>query len=236
MECNYKKCSKCSDLLPYESFGKRKYSKDGRRSECKVCRRNDRENNIDKYKEQDAKYRKKNKIKRNERSKAYYKTHKSEKSAYDKIYYLTNKDKIIKNHNELAKIKRKTNKNFLLRGNISRAINGCLKKKNSSKNGNSCLKYLPFTIDELKHYLETKFESWMSWDNYGKYNSKTWDDNDSSTWTWQIDHIIPQSNLLYESMEDKNFIKCWSLSNLRPLSSKQNLLDGINRTRHKNTA
>lgn len=27
-------------------------------------------------------------------------------------------------------------------------------------------------------------------------------------------------------MEDENFKKCWALSNLRPLSAKQNVLDG----------
>ena len=37
-------------------------------------------------------------------------------------------------------------------------------------------------------------------------------------------------------MEHPNFLVTWKLSNLRPLSSKQNLLDGSNRTRHsKNT-
>ena len=50
---------------------------------------------------------------------------------------------------------------------------------------------------------------------------------------WHIDHIIPQSLLPYSSMEDDNFKKCWALSNLRPLSAKQNLLDGANRIRHK---
>jgi len=34
-------------------------------------------------------------------------------------------------------------------------------------------------------------------------------------------------------MEHPNFLVIWRLSNLRPLSSKQNLLDGSNRTRHK---
>jgi hypothetical protein len=34
-------------------------------------------------------------------------------------------------------------------------------------------------------------------------------------------------------MQDDNFSKCWSLGNLRPLSSKQNLIDGIRRNRHK---
>lgn len=73
----------------------------------------------------------------------------------------------------------------------------------------------------------------MNWNNHGKYDSKTWDDNDSSTWTWQLDHIIPHSDLPYQSMTDENFLKCWALDNLRPLSSKQNLIDGTTRARHK---
>lgn len=44
---------------------------------------------------------------------------------------------------------------------------------------------------------------------------------------WQIAHIIPQSQLQYSSMEDDNFRKCWSLKNLRPLSTKTNFEPGI---------
>ena len=69
----------------------------------------------------------------------------------------------------------------------------------------------------------------MSWKNWAVYNPKTWNNNDSKTWTWNIDHIIPQSDLPYTSMSDVNFNKCWSLSNLRPYSSKQNILDGNRR-------
>ena len=72
----------------------------------------------------------------------------------------------------------------------------------------------------------------MNLNNYGKYNSKTWNDNDPSTWTWQIDHIIPHSTFKYTSMKDNEFKKCWSLSNLRPLNSKQNFLEGVKRIRH----
>ena len=73
----------------------------------------------------------------------------------------------------------------------------------------------------------------MSWDNWGIYNKDAWDNNDSSTWTWQIDHIIPRSDLPYTNMTEDNFKKCCALENLRPLSAKQNQLDGVNRTRHK---
>jgi hypothetical protein len=70
----------------------------------------------------------------------------------------------------------------------------------------------------------------MSW---GKYNYKNWNDNDPTTWTWQLDHIVPQASLPYTSMKEENFRKCWELTNLRPYSAKQNLLDGSNRIRHK---
>jgi len=35
-------------------------------------------------------------------------------------------------------------------------------------------------------------------------------------------------------MSEPNFQKCWALNNLRPLSAKQNILDGTQRIRHKN--
>lgn len=131
-----------------------------------------------------------------------------------------------------AKILRQTEPNFRIRKSLSYSIWKTLKQLNSSKNNEKCIDYLSYTIEELKQYLEVLFEPWMTWDNYGSYKKSTWDDNDSSTWTWNIDHIIPQSDLPYISMEDENFNKCWTLSNLRPLSSKQNLLDGVNKNRH----
>jgi hypothetical protein len=75
----------------------------------------------------------------------------------------------------------------------------------------------------------------MTWSNWGNYSRETWDDKDISTWTWQIDHIVPHSNFNYTSMEDENFRKCWALLNLRPLSAKQNNIDGANRIRHQIT-
>ncbi len=67
---------------------------------------------------------------------------------------------------------------------------------------------LGYTIQELKLDIESKFKEGMSWDNYGE---------------WHIDHIVPRSWTPYNSIEDENFIKCWSLSNLQPLWAKENL-------------
>ena len=94
---------------------------------------------------------------------------------------------------------------FRLRKHTSSRISNYLRSISSGKNGQSILKYDP----------------------------KTWDDNNFATWTWNIDHIIPHSDLHYSSMEDDNFKKCWALSNLRPINAKQNVLDGVSGIRHK---
>ena len=70
----------------------------------------------------------------------------------------------------------------------------------------------------------------MNWNNHGNYNPETWNDQDQSTWTWQLDHIKPHSKFRYLSMEDEEFKKCWSLNNLRPYSAKQNNKDKDFRT------
>lgn len=132
-----------------------------------------------------------------------------------------------------AKKLRQTDINFVLRKSVSYSIWKALSINNSSKCGLSCINYLEYTIEELKFNLESKFESWMNWNNYGSYNKKIWNYNDQTTWIWNIDHIIPQSLLPYNSMEDENFKKCWSLNNLRPYSAKKNNIDGVNRLRHK---
>lgn len=84
------------------------------------------------------------------------------------------------------KEREKNDVHFLLKRRFSSLVRASIKK-----NRNSLANYLPYTIDELREHLEGQFEDWMSWENWGRYNPETWDDEDSSTWTWQIDHIIP---------------------------------------------
>lgn len=189
-----------------------------------------------------------NKDHESKRNKAYYKTnvdkikeyhskyresHKNDISIYGKKYREQNKSKIRLRKNSYSKNKKKIDISFRLRSIISSKISTVLKNNNGSKCEQSCLLKLSFSIKSLKLHLEFLFESWMTWSNYGSYNSKIWDDNDQSTWRWNIDHIIPQSDLPYTSMDDENFNKCWALSNLRPLSAKQNQHDGTTKVRHK---
>jgi hypothetical protein len=133
-------------------------------------------------------------------------------------------------HNKNEQERRKIDPVFRLKGILRSATRGWLK---GTKNGESIASHLPYTIQELKNHLESQFEYWMNWGNQGVYRVETWNDFDPTTWTWQLDHIMPQSDLPYTTMEEENFRECWKLSNLRPYSAKQNLLDGVSRIRHK---
>jgi len=73
-------------------------------------------------------------------------------------------------------------------------------------------------MEELVTHLESLWEPWMSWDNYGVL--------DLERRTWQIDYVVPQANFPYSDFDDPNFLKCWSLSNLRPLESSKNVSKG----------
>jgi len=175
---------------------------------------------------------------------------------YKKIYYKNNKSKIILNQltrdlkrknliSQYQKIYRRDNKYILrlkkrkyiknklltdtvfkLRASVSKAINQSLKEIGLNKNKVSCFSYLIYSAAQLKEHLEKLFEPWMSWQNHGTYRICSWNDYDPLTWTWQIDHIIPQSNFHFSSIDDLEFQKCWALENLRPYSAKQNIIDG----------
>lgn len=110
--------------------------------------------------------------------------------------------------------------------NISSVIFQMLQMNNGSKFGCSILKFLPYSVQDLKEHLERQFEPWMTWNNHGVYKTEKYNENDMLTWTWHIDHIIPQSKLPYISMEDENFKKCWMLNNLKPLKSVDNIRKG----------
>lgn len=193
------------------------------RWECKQCRAKNsvayKKKNVEKQSVYDKEYYQKNKVKNSQTCKKYRENHIEELKKYFRLY---------------TQKKRKTNSIFRLRADVSTMIRRALKKNNGSKSGVSCFEILGYTVHQLKEHLEKQFELWMTWNNCGRYSPSTWDDNDNSTWIWQIDHIIPQSDLPYNSMEDDNFKKCWMLENLRPLSAKQNFLDGVFRKRHKN--
>ena len=98
-----------------------------------------------------------------------------------------------------------------LRASVSNAVRNALKRGGHTKGG-STFAHLPYTPADLKEHIENQFNEHMNWDNYGSY--------------WNIDHIIPQAALQYDSLKHPNFQKCWTLKNLQPLTIKENSSKG----------
>jgi len=216
METKMKQCQDCKMIKSISEFYFRSDNKKYR-NECKKC-----------FKKEAQKYR--NRPGGKEKTKEVNKKYREE-----------NKEELKIKDREKRRKQRK-NPIYKLRLNVSRSIHRSLFAVGKSKAGQSMFQYLPYTIEDLKNHIENLFSHpdnlingkiWMTWGNYGKYNANTWHDNDFLTWTWELDHIIPHSEFKYESMNDKLFLECWTLSNLRPYSAKQNLLDGSTKIRHK---
>ena len=94
-----------------------------------------------------------------------------------------------------------------------------LKHFGTSKYGRRTFDNLPYSPQDLKKHLESLWEPWMNWNNYGGKSNDT-------RKTWHIDHIRPHCDFPYTSLKDEMFLECWSLSNLRPLEKKQNMSKG----------
>jgi len=169
---------------------------------------------------------------RKEQMKKYYqenkeKIRKNQNKKYKK-FYDENKERLlsekkIKRRTEIYKEKKRIyertyeknrKKNDLLY-NISKKIKSKISK--SLKNNGYTKKsktneILGCSYEEFKQHLESKFEPWMIWDNYGKYKIDTFN------YGWDIDHIIPQSS----AMTEEELLKLNHYTNLQPLCSKIN--------------
>jgi hypothetical protein len=174
-----------------------------------------------------------------EKASEYYEENKEERQKYGRDYYYNNKSAINKKKNETNKKKRKIDPTYKYMIYVSNFIRRMIKSQMGLKKKVSCKYNLPFTGEELLEHLVSKFndsenltpdgKAWMTLNNHGVYNPKSWNEKDPSTWTWQIDHIVPQSKLIFNSFEHPNFLKCWSLENLRPYSAKKNIEERDNR-------
>jgi hypothetical protein len=125
-----------------------------------------------------------------------------------KDYYERNKEKIIskviqyqKENNTWMK-KYKSDPIFRMNHNVRGRIREFLNSKKISKKNKTSI-IVGCNQQELKEFLEQKFYSDMSWDNYGK---------------WHIDHIIPLSS----AQNEDEILKLCHFSNLQPLWAEDN--------------
>jgi hypothetical protein len=197
-----KQCSKCKQNLSIDNFYTRNDTACGYASQCKKCEAARKSKSLENLKVKGYRL--------NTETHKWCPSCKTllENSSFYKNLSQTSglRSECKKCHNIREKSKGNLNPTYRLRKNVSRAINKMLNGKQKSS---SCMTYLPFTLQQLKEYLESKFDDNMSWDNYGSY--------------WDLDHIYPQSLLEYDSMQHENFLKTWNLNNLQPLPKIENI-------------
>lgn len=200
-----KKCKKCREEKELDFFGKDINSKDGYKSQCKLCRnisnKEYRDNNKDYYKnyrdnnkEKNIQYQVKYREENSENIKEYKKTYKLENidkvKESNRLYYIKNKDEILKtnknwveNNKERNSIikkkwynkKREEDNLFYLRTNISNLIRNTLKSNGFTKNTKTC-NIIGCTYPELLLKLNNNKYGFLF--EHGLYD---------------IDHIIPIS-------------------------------------------
>ena len=176
-----------------------------------------RKNNKERITEYSKKYIQNNK----ERLKEYKQNNKERLKEYRKIYYENNKerekqyrqnniDKIILRSNEYCRVRRQSDTLFKLTTNIRNIIVKSLKNKGYLKESKTHL-ILGITYEEFKTHIESQWEEWMNWDNYGKYNGE-------ENYGWDLDHIIPLSS----GKSEEDIIRLNHYSNIQPLCSYVN--------------
>lgn len=185
-----KKCSKCKIEKEIALFNKDMRSSTGTSSHCKECKRT----------EERAFYLR-NREKQIERSRVYYKENKSIHAARSARWKAANTQKINENKRNRYGADTIFAIKEALRSRLRLAI------VNGHKSG-SAIKDLGCSIEELKKYLESKFQEGMTWENWGKAG-------------WHIDHIIPLSS--FDLTDYDQLKRACHYTNLQPLWAKDNL-------------
>jgi hypothetical protein len=216
-----KTCSCCKVIKSTELFSKSSSYKDGYDFYCKSCRYETNKKWFEKNKEKkeafDKKWRENNREQINSRVKEYRNNNKEKIKEYRdnnkenyKKWVLDNKEKR-KEYNRIYKTnKRKNDPLFKLISNIRIVVAYSLKSK-SFKKQSKTENILGCSFEEFKQHIESQFEPWMNWDNYGLYNGEL-------NYGWDIDHKIP----LNSASNEEEIIKLNHYTNLQPLCSYYN--------------
>lgn len=170
-----------------------------------------REKNSEKRKEKSKEYREKNKdILKQKKSEYWNNLSDDEKKKIGirkKELYHSNIESYRATKNKYVNKKLKEDDLFKLKFNIRSLIRNAFRRKYLDKSLKT-IDIIGCSFEELKLHLEYKFESWMNWENYGKYNGCYKNG-------WDIDHIVP----LNKAKTPEDVIKLNHYTNLQPLDS-----------------
>lgn len=158
------------------------------------------------------------------RKKQYRKTKKKKIQEYNKNYGKLNKTKINAYHRKYRNDVLKINPLFICSSAIRDSIRNAIKNKGYIKKSKT-INILGCTFDEFKKHIESHWQPWMNWDNYGNPKDGVIELNK----TWDLDHIIPKSS----ANTEEDVIKLNHYTNFQPLCSYVNRF--IKRGQYPNT-
>ena len=221
-----KKCNKCLEIKHINSFHKNKVISDGYAFYCKQCYSEIHKNRN--YKQIDKKacrHCKEDFSPKQERSefcskdcRERYKywsdveTNREDARLYAKDYAKTTK---YREYKKAYYEKMKNNLEYILPYYLRNRLYMAL--RNRQKTG-SAIEMLGCSIKELRIYLESKFQTGMTWNNY-------------SFRGWHIDHIKPLSKFDLTDRDQLN--KACHYTNLQPLWAVDNLRKGNREISHE---
>jgi len=216
-------CKKCNTEKSVNDYHKDKSRKDGIYSWCKSCALKDKakyynKNRIDRIEKQKQWNLKNPEYNHNryinnldyfsQHNKNWYKEHQEEVKSSRKQICSTLEYKI--NRNQKRRERRKKDINYRLLENCRTCMHHAL--KNNQKTGHT-IELLMCSIEELKIYLESKFQLGMTWKNYGYGRDK-----------WNIDHIIPCG--FFNMLSQAEQYMCFRWQNLQPMWQLENFSKG----------
>ena len=220
-----KYCNKCGRTLPRTEFSKDSSKKDGLRSYCKACAKEQqkawREKNPEKVREYHKAYREENREKRRECKKAHYENNREKYLEYQKArrennpekererhksYREKNPEKVREQQKAYRKKRLRTDPLFALQLTLRSRTRAAFKNKGFKK-GTKTQRMLGCSWEMLKDHIESQFSKGMTWANRGE---------------WHVDHIVPlASGRTVEELE-----KLAHFSNLRPMWAGDNMAKG----------
>jgi len=142
--------------------------------------------------------------------------HRDQCREYSRKYYLKNRDRIrLRNQDWIRRnpdfwarnARRRRSENdsiFKMTLSLRRRFNRAMRGKSKSE---SVLKLIGCSVEDFWIYLESKFETGMTRQNYGT--------------VWHVDHIIPCA--IFDLTKPEHQRRCFHFSNLQPLFAKDNL-------------
>jgi hypothetical protein len=199
-----KVCSKCKEEKEVCEFRVDKQKKDGLYSSCKLCCKQLRDNNVEKYLNNSEKWYNNNRDLSNLKSLEWNKSNPEKFKKSQKNWEKKNRLQ----RNLYSVTKRKNNPLSRLSENIRTRVRNFLLLNKITKKSKT-FDIVGCSPEFLKEHLEKQFKNNMSWDNYGVYG-------------WHIDHIIPLSSA---KTEDEIYKLC-HYTNLQPLWAEENLSKG----------